>query len=406
MAVPLSQSAVSPTHLLQRGVAEIIVQESLLRKLESGRSLRLKEGFDPSAPDIHLGHAVGLRKLRQFQELGHTVVLIVGDWTARIGDPTGRSVTRPMLTEEEVRANAETYLSQFFKIVDRSRTEVVWQSEWYRTFDLADVIRLASKFTVAQMLAREDFARRYQEGNPISLTELLYPLLQAYDSVAVRADVEFGGLDQKFNCLVGRELQGMVGQEPQDIVLTPLLVGLDGAQKMSKSLGNYVGIAEPPDTMYGKIMRLRDEAIVSYLRNLTDIPDAEIDRYQQAMERGEVNPMEVKMHLAHEIVAQFHGAAEARPAEEEFVRVYRRREQPTAAPVYHLPPGTTLISPVDLLVGAGLAKSKSEARRLIQQGAVELDGVRIADWRDAVQVWPGALLRVGPVRRVRLVVEP
>ncbi|HEY8475525.1 MAG TPA: tyrosine--tRNA ligase, partial [Chloroflexota bacterium] len=371
-----------------------------------GRSLRLKEGFDPSAPDIHLGHAVGLRKLRQFQELGHTVVLIVGDWTARIGDPTGRSVTRPMLTEEEVRANAETYLSQFFKIVDRSRTEVVWQSEWYRTFDLADVIRLASKFTVAQMLAREDFARRYQEGNPISLTELLYPLLQAYDSVAVQADVEFGGLDQKFNCLVGRELQGMVGQEPQDIVLTPLLVGLDGAQKMSKSLGNYVGIAEPPDTMYGKIMRLRDEAIVAYLRNLTDVPDAEIDRYQQAMERGEVNPMEVKMRLAREIVTQFHGAEEARQAEEEFVRVHRRREQPTAAPVYRLPPGTSLISPVDLLVGAGLAKSKSEARRLIQQGAVELDGVRIADWRDAVQVWPGALLRVGPVRRVRLVVEP
>jgi tyrosyl-tRNA synthetase len=243
--------------LLKRGVAEIIVEQELIKLLESGKPLRLKQGFDPSRPDIHLGHVVGLRKLRQFQELGHQVILIVGDWTAQIGDPSGESATRPMLSAEEVRANAETYMKQFFKVVDKGKTQVRWQSEWFSKFNLSDIIKLTSKFTVAQFLAREDFSKRYAAGRPIAIMELLYPLLQAYDSVVIEADVEFGGIDQKFNCLVGRELQQMVGQRPQQVFLVPLLVGTDGSQKMSKSLNNYIGIDEPPQEMFGKVNSLQ-----------------------------------------------------------------------------------------------------------------------------------------------------
>ncbi|MCH8865189.1 MAG: tyrosine--tRNA ligase, partial [Chloroflexi bacterium] len=248
--------------LLKRGVAEIIVEEEMVGLLRSGKKLRLKEGFDPSFPDIHLGHMVALRKLRQFQEMGHQVVLIVGDWTAQIGDPSGVSLTRPMLSAEHVKANADTYMKQFFKVVDREKTEVRWQSEWFGKFTLADVIQLTRKFTVAQLLARDDFSKRYSEGRPIAITELLYPLLQGYDSVMVEADVEFGGTDQKFNFLVGRDLQSMVGQRPQQCFMTPLLVGTDGGQKMSKSLGNYIGVAEPPEEIYGKAMSIRDDLLL------------------------------------------------------------------------------------------------------------------------------------------------
>ncbi len=247
--------------LLKRGVAEIIVEEEMVGLLRSGKKLRLKEGFDPSFPDIHLGHMVALRKLRQFQEMGHQVVLIVGDWTAQIGDPSGVSLTRPMLSAEQVKANADTYMKQFFKVVDREKTEVRWQSEWFGKFTLVDVIQLTRKFTVAQLLARDDFSKRYSEGRPIAITELLYPLLQGYDSVMVEADVEFGGTDQKFNFLVGRDLQSMVGQRPQQCFMTPLLVGTDGSQKMSKSLGNYIGVAEPPEAIPGKTLA-RGESIV------------------------------------------------------------------------------------------------------------------------------------------------
>ena len=273
-------------YLLKRGVAEIIVKEEMTELLRSGRKLRLKEGFDPSFPDIHLGHMVSLRKLRQFQELGHQVVLIVADWTAQIGDPSGQSVTRPMLSMEQVKANAETYMQQFFKIVDREKTEVRWQSEWFGKFDLGDVIRLTSKFTVAQFLARDDFSKRYKEERPIALTELLYPLLQAYDSVAVQADVEFGGTDQKFNFLVGRELQSMVGQRPQQCFMVPLLVGTDGSQKMSKSLGNYIGVAEPPEDIYGKAMSITDSLIMNYFELLTDVPDEELAEFRQELENN------------------------------------------------------------------------------------------------------------------------
>src|SRR4030042_1851552 len=245
--------------LLRRGVAEVIVESERRKFLESGKPLRLKQGFDPSCPDIHLGHVVGLRKLHQLQQLGHRVVLIVGDWTARIGDPSGMSATRSMLSAEEVQANSETYMKQFFKVVDKDKTEVRWQSEWFGKFGLEDVIKLTSKFTVAQFLAREDFANRYSTGRPIAITELLYPLLQAYDSVAIKADVEFGGTDQKFNCLVGRELQQMMGQSPQQCFMAPLLVGTDGSHKMSKSLGNYIGVAEAPEQIYGKAMSVPDD---------------------------------------------------------------------------------------------------------------------------------------------------
>ena len=262
--------------VLRRGVARIIPEDEFVQRLEEGTPLRLKMGFDPSAPDIHLGHAVGLRKLRQLQDLGHKVVIIVGDWTAQIGDPSGRSATRPMLTHAQVVGNAETYLAQFFKIVDRDRAEVRWQSDWFGPFTLADVIRLTSKFTVAQFLQRDDFATRFRANQPIAITEMLYPLLQAYDSVAIESDVEFGGTDQMFNLLVGRDLQEIEGQRPQQCFLMPLLPGTDGVQKMSKSLGNYIGIDEPPREIFGKTMSLPDTMIAPYFENLTDVSEIDL----------------------------------------------------------------------------------------------------------------------------------
>ncbi|TET43219.1 MAG: tyrosine--tRNA ligase, partial [Dehalococcoidia bacterium] len=288
--------------ILKRGVAEIITEAELLRLLNSGRILTLKQGFDPSAPDIHLGHVVGLRKLRQFQELGHKVILIVGDWTARIGDPSGQSATRPMLSPNEIESNAQTYMEQFFKVVDKDKTELRWQSEWFSQFSLDEVIKLTSKFTIAQLLAREDFNKRYGSGNPISLTEMLYPLLQGYDSVAIKADVEFGGIDQKFNCLVGRELQQSTGQPPQQIFLVPLLIGTDGHQKMSKSLNNHIGIAEPPREIYGKVMSIPDSLIVDYFELMTEVPEQEIAEFKEQLKTCSINPMNLKKQLAHEIV--------------------------------------------------------------------------------------------------------
>ena len=286
-------------YVLRRGVAEVIVESELREALRSGKKLRLKEGFDPSSPDIHLGHMVALRKLRQFQELGHQIVLIVADWTAQIGDPSGVSVTRPMLTREQVLVNAKTYMEQFFRVVDKARTEIRWQSEWFGKFDLGEVIKLTGKFTVAQMLARDDFAKRFTANRPISVTELLYPMLQAYDSVAIQADVEFGGTDQKFNFLVGRELQSMVGQRPQQIFMVPLLVGTDGTHKMSKSLGNYIGVAETPNDIYGKVMSLADNMILQYFELLTDVTDNELAELRRQMDSNTVNPMVLKKRLAY-----------------------------------------------------------------------------------------------------------
>jgi len=385
--------------LLRRGVAEVIVEAELITLLESGRQLRLKQGFDPSCPDIHLGHVVGLRKLRQFQELGHRVILIVGDWTAQIGDPSGQSVTRPMLAPEEVNHNAETYMQQFFRVVDRDRTEVRWQSEWFGKFDLSDVIRLTSKFTVAQFLAREDFSNRYKEGRPIAITELLYPLLQAYDSVAIEADVEFGGIDQKFNCLVGRELQGMVGQTPQQVFFVPLLVGTDGTQKMSKSLGNYIGVTDPPEEMYGMAMSIPDDLIMPYFELLTDVPGDELAEIGRELRDQSVNPMLLKKRLAAEIVAEFHGSLAAATSEEHFARVVQQKEAPEDM-VSH-PVSLPDVRIDDVLVEARLVRSRTEARRLLAQNAIEMDGRKVTD--NLVTARDGSILKVGKRRYVRLV---
>ncbi len=384
--------------LLKRGVAEIIVEKELMARLKKGDKLRLKEGFDPSSPDIHLGHMVGLRKLRQFQELGHQVVLIVGDWTAQIGDPSGVSVTRPMLTYEQVKTNAETYMQQFFKIVDRSKTKVRWQSEWFGKFSLADVLKLTSRFTIAQFLAREDFNKRFTAGKPITLTEFMYPLLQAYDSVKIESDMEFGGTDQKFNLLVGRELQGMVGQRPQQVFLTPLLVGTDGTHKMSKSLGNYIGVAEAPEQIFGKVMSIPDNMILDYFTLVTDVPDAELAEFRKEIECG-ANPMQLKKRLGREIITQLYDSAAASMAEDAFVRVVQNKEAPSEIAEFRISGG--MISIPQVMLDAGLVKSKGEASRLIAQGGVELDGMRMTE--PNCEVRSGAVLKVGKRRFVRLV---
>ena len=395
--------------LLRRGVAEIIVEEEMVKLLRSGKKLRLKEGFDPSFPDIHLGHMVALRKLRQFQELGHQVVLIVADWTAQIGDPSGVSVTRPMLSMEQVQANAETYMKQFYKVVDKKRTEVRWQSEWFGKFTLADIIQLTSKFTVAQLMARDDFSNRYSAGRPIALTELLYPLRQAYDSVAIQADVEFGGTDQKFNLLVGRELQSMVGQQPQQIFLVPLLIGTDGSQKMSKSLGNYIGVAEPPDEIYGKVMSIPDNLILSYFELVTDVPDEELNEFRQKLSNETVNPMILKKRLAREIVTQLYSQKEADEAEEHFSKVFQKGQVPEEVAEYRisfseLAPELNKPWNIDLsrlLVQIGLVKSHSEVNRLIKQGAVEIDSESVNYYITPVQ--SGSIIKVGKRRFARVI---
>ena len=430
--------------LLKRGVSEVIVESEFVELLDSGTSLRLKMGFDPSAPDIHVGHSVGLRKLRQFQDIGHRVVLIVGDWTAQIGDPSGRSQTRPMLTVEEVQGNAETYLAQFFKIVDRSKTEIRWQSEWFGKFSLADVIQLTSRFTVAQFLAREDFSNRYKSNQPIAITELLYPLLQAHDSIAVESDVEFGGMDQKFNLLVGRDLQGMMGRHPQQCVLVPLLPGTDGVQKMSKSLGNYIGIDEPANDIYGKTMSLPDQMIVPYLENATDVPGPELEEVRRSMSDESANPMEFKKLLARELVGQFHDCDAARSAQENFERTVQGRELPAEVedvwlskseitlmggflydemvkvhglnveagtlkedrPELGIQAGDIVVDVPDLLVRLELASSKGEGRKLLEQGSISIDGRRLvpgpAGARPPANVRDGSVVRRGPRRHRRV----
>jgi len=387
--------------LLTRGVAEIIVREELVELLKLGKKLRLKEGFDPSFPDIHLGHMVALRKLRQFQELGHQVVLIVGDWTAQIGDPSGVSATRPMLSAEKVRSNAETYMKQFFKVVEKEKTEVRWQSEWFGKFTLADIIRLASKFTVAQMLAREDFGARFNAGRPIAITELLYPLLQAYDSVMVQADVEFGGTDQKFNFLVGRELQTMMGQKPQQCFMTPLLVGTDGSNKMSKSLGNYIGVAEPPKEIFGKVMSINDSLILQYFELLTDVSDEELQNFRKALASNAVNPMELKKRLGKELITQLYSQRDAVEAEKLFVKVFQKREAPKEMPIVETREENPDIR--YLFKSSGLVGSISEATRLITQGAVEKNGEKVSSFRTKVK---DDIFRVGKRSWLRIKFVP
>ncbi|MDZ4278336.1 MAG: tyrosine--tRNA ligase, partial [Dehalococcoidia bacterium] len=414
--------------ILTRGVVEIIPQDEFVEALRFGRKLRLKLGLDPSKPDLHIGHGVLLRKLRQLQELGHQVVLIVGDWTAQIGDPSGQSAMRTMLTAEEVRANAETYMRQFFHVVDRKKTEVRWQTEWFGKFTLEDVVRLAARFTVAQMLQREDFRQRFEARQPLGIHELLYPLLQAYDSVAIDADVEFGGSDQLFNLLVGRELQSALGGRPQSVFVMRLLVGTDGTQKMSKTVGNTVDFEDPPNEQYGKVMSVPDSALLDYLELATDIPDEELAYIRKQLEERTANPMEIKKRLAREIVTQFHGEAAAQQAEAEWSAVYQQEREPQDVEefrmslskdfVVQLGPTKPLSSGTigaiimqrrhslpHVLKAAGVVPSVSEARRLLRERAVRQ---RSADvWKEvdspAIELKDGSLLRIGPHRFLRIV---
>ncbi|GBC80998.1 Tyrosine--tRNA ligase [bacterium HR10] len=392
---------------LKRGVVDLIREEDLRRKLERSREtrrpLRVKLGADPTAPDLHLGHTVVLRKLRHFQELGHTVIFLIGDFTGMIGDPTGRSATRPPLSREEIQANAETYKQQVFKILDPERTVIEFNSRWLGALRSEDWIRLTAKVTVAQILERDDFQKRLREGSPISLHELLYPVAQAYDSVVLQADVELGGTDQKFNLLLGRDLQREFGQEPQVAMTVPLLVGTDGVQKMSKSYGNYIGITEPPDAIYGKVMSISDELMWTYYEVLTDVPAEELARWRAEAEAGRVNPRDLKAQLARRLVAEFHSEEAARRAEEEFNRIFRERGLPSEIPVVHLPASVgDHVELARVLVHSGLAPSMREARRLIEQGGVQVEGERITDPRARILVKPEFVLQVGKRRFVRV----
>lgn len=390
--------------VLSRGVEDIIIKKDLLEKLNSGSPLRLKMGFDPSAPDIHLGHTVGLRKLRKLQELGHKVILIVGDWTAQIGDPSGKSQTRKMLTPEKVNENAKTYLEQFFKIIDQDKTEIRLQSEWFGDFNLSNVINLTSKFTVAQILARDDFNKRFHENHPIAITELIYPLLQAYDSLAIESDVEFGGSDQRFNLLVGRELQQNAGMAPQQCFIMPILPGTDGKMKMSKSLNNYIGITEPPNDMFGKIMSIPDNLIIPYFEWLTDVPTKEIKEIQKALESNSANPMELKKQVSSIIVKDFHDEKSSIESRTFFEETVQKKNTPDDIPEYKIDPLTknTETKLANILVDAKLVSSIAEARRLITQGAVKLDENAITDNIPLAQITPG-VLKVGRRRYLRII---
>jgi tyrosyl-tRNA synthetase len=367
---------------LKKGVAEIIREEDLIERLKSGRPLRVKAGFDPTAPDLHLGHTVLLRKMKHFQDMGHTEIFLIGDMTGLIGDPTGRNITRPPLTREEIDRNAETYKAQVFKILDPDKTEIRFNSQWLGALRFEDMIRLCSRYTVARILERDDFSKRYKEGSPISVHELLYPLSQAYDSVALQADVEMGGTDQKFNLLVGREIQRDFGQQPQIVMTTPLLVGLDGAEKMSKSKGNYIGVTEPPEVMFRKIMQISDELMFSYYELLTDMSVQEIGGMKAQIASGALHPMEAKIDLAKRIVRDFHSGAEALAAEEEFTRVVRQRETPSEIETVPLPDDFRVDETIaidKLLARIGLADSVSDAARKRKAGAVAIDGVKQTD---------------------------
>jgi tyrosyl-tRNA synthetase len=385
--------------LLTRGVAEVIVESELRQRLAAGKPLRLKQGFDPTKPDMHIGHAVGLRKLRKFQELGHQVVLIVGDWTAQIGDPSGRDEARTRLTADEVRANAETYMEQFFRVVERGHTEVRWQSEWFGGFKLENALDLAGRFTMAQMLAHDTFRKRYEAGAPLTILELMYPMLQAYDSVAIKADVEFGGTDQKFNILAGRELMAQLGLAPQQVFLVPLIPGTDG-RKMSKTFNNTVDIRMPPAEMFGRVMSMTDEVLPLYFEVLTDVPMAEVAEIRQALAAGSVNPRDLKMRVAREVVAQFHSPADAQAAEEAFVRQFVNRELPAEIPEHALSAPSTI---VDVMVAAGLAASRGEARRLIDGGGVRVDGERVEGYDLPLHPGAGVVVQVGRRKFVRVV---
>jgi tyrosyl-tRNA synthetase len=421
------ESIAAQLHVIESGTADIVPASDLADKLERGTSLRIKLGVDPTAPDLHLGHAVPLRKLRQFQDLGHTVVLIIGDFTALIGDPSGRSATRPALTRTEIEANARTYMEQAFRILDEDKTELRRNSEWLEPLDLEEIIGLTSRFTIARILERDDFSKRYRKQEPISLHEFLYPVMQAYDSVAIEADVEIGGTDQLFNLLAGRDLMEKMGVKPQVCLTLPLLEGTDGMQKMSKSYGNYIGLTDEPDDMFGKVMSIPDELMVKYYRLATKVPVDEIDSIERSLEAGETPPNEAKRRLAREIVELYHGERAAETAEQAFDRLFKEQkapeDMPVAAPRFVTEDGPNVgeppaedpkVSMTASLVAADLTSSNGDARRMIDQGAVRIDGERLAPgnyevpWEAEAGEHPtmhdGSVVQVGKRRWARFTV--
>ncbi len=421
-------SAKEQLEIIKRGASEIIVEEDLLKKLEksasTGRPLRVKAGFDPTAPDIHLGHTVLLNKMRQFQELGHEVIFLIGDFTGMIGDPTGKSETRKHLTKEEVAENAKTYQAQIYKILDPVKTKIAFNSEWMSKMTAENIIQLAAKHTVARMLEREDFKKRYQSEQPISIHEFLYPLIQGYDSVMLNADVELGGTDQKFNLLVGRELQKEYGQEPQSIVMMPLLEGLDGVNKMSKSLGNYIGINEPAKEIFGKVMSVSDDLMYRYYELVSSVSLAELEKIKTDVKSGTLHPMEAKKRLAAELVDRFctgeipawltasedqdkakYHVSIGQIAREEFEKVFSKKNLPDEIPVVEVAWEGERMKLAKIIAIAGVAKSNSEARRLIQQGAVEVNEAPMKDIDAELSVSGEYTLRVGKKRFVKIVAK-
>jgi tyrosyl-tRNA synthetase len=392
--------------IIKRGAVEILLEKELREKLEkaqkSGIPLKIKAGFDPTAPDLHLGHTVLIQKLRQFQNLGHEIYFLIGDFTGMIGDPTGKSETRKALTREDVLKNAETYKEQVFKILDPDKTKVVFNSEWLSKMMASDLIALASNYTVARMLEREDFSNRFANQLPVSIHEFLYPLIQGYDSVALKADVELGGTDQKFNLLVGRELQRVWGLDPQIVLTMPLLEGLDGVNKMSKSLGNYVGINEPADEIFGKIMSISDELMLRYYELLSDLSISELEKLKKGIKDGSAHPMEVKKQLGREIVARYHGSVAATNAEENFVKRFRDNQIPEEMEVVALIAGDGKALLCKVLAETGLVKSNSEGRRAIQQGGVKVNNIKVSDENLEIACGSEYVLQVGKRRFVKV----
>ena len=386
---------------LQRGAEEILLEEELIAKLKEGKPLKIKAGFDPTAPDLHLGHTVLINKLRAFQKLGHEVIFLIGDFTGMIGDPTGKNVTRKPLTREDVLANAETYKEQVFKILDPSKTTIRFNSEWMEELGASGMIKLASSQTVARMLERDDFKKRYANGQPIAIHEFLYPLVQGWDSVALKSDVELGGTDQRFNLLMGRELQKGQGQRPQTVLMTPLLEGLDGVQKMSKSLGNYIGITDSPSDMFGKIMSISDDLMWRYYDLLSFKAIEEIAQYKEQVAAG-TNPRDIKIALAKEIIARFHDEAAAVAAHHEFVQRFQKNAIPDEMPEFTFEAGEEGMAVANLLKEAGLVASTSEAMRMVKQGAVKMDGEKVADQKTTFRSLEQAVFQVGKRKFARV----
>jgi len=402
MKISTKQSEIEA--LLTRRVDQVVVEESLRERLASGEKLRVKLGVDPTAPDIHLGHSVALKKMREFQDMGHQAILIIGDYTSLVGDPSGKSKTRPMLSSEEIEVNAQTYLDQAGKVLDLDKLEIRHNSEWFSKMTFKDILDLVGKFTVARIIEREDFRNRLDEGSDIGMHELLYPVMQAYDSVQLNADIELGGTDQRFNILAGRDLQKKLGQKPQDAMfLGPILVGTDGVKKMSKSLNNYIGLTESPEDMYGKTMSIPDAIMWDWFLMATDVPQLEIQEIRTACDDGEMNPREAKARLAMEIVTAYHSDADAAKAEEHFNRTVRNKEIPDEIEEFAVSAGKHGL--IDLLSDSKLASTKSEARRLIEQGGIKVDGEAIKEIKAEIDVKEPVLIQKGKRGFIRIVVK-